>query len=310
MKTILMQNIQKSFLLVALVVVCLVFGFLEPRFLTVGNLINIARQISINLIIAVGMTFCIIGGGFDLSVGSVGAMSGVLTGLVLVETGSVSLGILSGLVGGTTAGLINGLCISRLKVNSFVTTLGMMVAARGVALILTGGDVILGFPEAFNFLGVGFIAGIPVPIIIAAAVTILGHLVLSRTEFGLNVYAVGGNYAAAKLAGLRNERIITMVFTAQGLLAALGGIVLMARVVSAQPALMQETNLDVIAAVVVGGTSLAGGRGGIGGTLLGSILLGTLFNGLNIVGIGYEWQLVAIGLIIVMAVAVDNLSRR
>ncbi|MDA2927036.1 ABC transporter permease, partial [Acidobacteria bacterium AH-259-G07] len=280
------------------------------RFLTVGNLINIARQISINLIIAVGMTFCIIGGGFDLSVGSVGAMSGVLTGLVLVETGSVSLGILSGLVAGTTAGLINGLCISRLKVNSFVTTLGMMVAARGVALILTGGDVILGFPEAFNFLGVGFIAGIPVPIIIAAAVTILGHLVLSRTEFGLNVYAVGGNYAAAKLAGLRNERIITMVFTAQGLLAALGGIVLMARVVSAQPALMQETNLDVIAAVVVGGTSLAGGRGGIGGTLLGSILLGTLFNGLNIVGIGYEWQLVAIGLIIVMAVAVDNLSRR
>lgn len=310
MKKLLIENLQKSFLLLALVLVCLVIGFLEPRFLTVANVINIARQISINLIIAVGMTFCIVSGGFDLSVGSVGAMSGVVTGLVLVETGSVSLGILSGFAAGTAAGLINGFCISRLKVNSFVTTLGMMVAARGVALILTGGDVILGFPDSFNFIGVGFVSGIPVPIIIATVVTVLGHLVLSHTQYGLNVYAVGGNYAAAKLAGLRNERIITIVFTVQGLLAAMGGIVLMARVVSAQPALMQDTNLDVIAAVVVGGTSLSGGRGGIGGTVLGSILIGTLFNGLNIIGIGYEWQLVAIGFIIVMAVAADNLSRK
>lgn len=309
-KGLLAANLQKSFLLVSLAVVFLVIGFLEPRFLTLGNLINIARQISINLIIAVGMTYCIISGGFDLSVGSVGAMSGCITGLILVETGSVPLGIILGLAAGTLAGLVNGLCISRLKVNAFVTTLGMMVVARGVALVLTGGDVILGFPDSFNFLGVGFVAGIPVPILIAAMVTAIGYLVLSRTRFGLNVYAVGGNYAAARLAGLRNERIITTVFTIQGFLAALGGIVLMARVVSAQPALMHDTNLDVIAAVVLGGTSLAGGRGGIGGTVLGTILLGTLFNGLNIMGIGYEWQLVAIGTIIVSAVAVDNLSRR
>lgn len=301
---------QRSFLVISLAVLFAVMGFLEPRFLTASNLINIARQISINLIIAVGMTFCMISGGFDLSVGSVGAMSGCLAGIVLVKTGNVPLSIVSGMAAGTVAGLLNGLSISRLKVNSFVTTLGMMVIARGVALILTGGDVILGFPETFNFLGVGFVGGIPVPILIAAVVTLAGHLVLSRTQFGLNVYAVGGNPNAARLAGLRNERIITLAFTLQGFLAALGGIVLMARVVSAQPALMQDTNLDVIAAVVVGGTSLAGGRGGMGGTILGCVLIGTLFNGLNILGIGYEWQLVAMGLIIVAAVAADQLSSR
>lgn len=301
---------QRSFLVISLAVLFAVMGFLEPRFLTASNLINIARQISINLIIAVGMTFCMISGGFDLSVGSVGAMSGCLAGIVLVKTGNVPLSIVSGMAAGTLAGLLNGLSISRLKVNSFVTTLGMMVIARGVALILTGGDVILGFPETFNFLGVGFVGGIPVPILIAAVVTLAGHLVLSRTQFGLNVYAVGGNPNAARLAGLRNERVITLAFTLQGFLAALGGIVLMARVVSAQPALMQDTNLDVIAAVVVGGTSLAGGRGGMGGTILGCVLIGTLFNGLNILGIGYEWQLVAMGLIIVAAVAADQLSSR
>lgn len=301
---------QRSFLVISLLVLFGMMGFLEPRFLTASNLINIARQISINLIIAVGMTFCMISGGFDLSVGSVGAMSGCLAGIVLVKTGNVPLSIVSGMAAGTLAGLLNGLSISRLKVNSFVTTLGMMVIARGVALILTGGDVILGFPETFNFLGVGFVGGIPVPILIAAVVTLAGHLVLSRTQFGLNVYAVGGNPNAARLAGLRNERIITLAFTLQGFLAALGGIVLMARVVSAQPALMQDTNLDVIAAVVVGGTSLAGGRGGMGGTILGCVLIGTLFNGLNILGIGYEWQLVAMGLIIVAAVAADQLSSR
>ncbi len=186
----------------------------------------------------------------------------------------------------------------------------MMVAARGAALIMTGGDVIMNLPPAFNFIGVGFIARIPIPILVALAVFILGHLVLSKTQYGLNCYAVGGNYDAAKLAGLKNDRVIMVAYTVQGLLAALGGIVLAARVVSAQPALMHDTALYVIAAVVVGGTRLGGGAGTMGGTLLGVILIGALFNGLNIIGVGYEWQQVVIGLIIVIAVAVDNLSRK
>ncbi len=310
LKRLLLGNIQKSFLFLALIVVLLGMGIMEPRFLSLGNLINIARQISINEIIAVGMTFCMITGGFDLSVGSVGVMSGCLTAIVMLATGSVTIGILAGLAAGTFAGLVNGVAISYLRVNPLVTTLGMMVAARGVALIMTGGDVIIGFPESFNFIGVGFIAKIPVPIIIAVLVTILGALILSRTQYGLNVYAVGGNFEAAKLAGLSTGRVVALAYTAQGLLAAMGGIVLTARVVSAQPALMHDTALDVIAAVVVGGTRLGGGRGTIGGTILGIILMGALFNGLNIIGVGYEWQLVVIGFIIVMAVALDNFSHK
>ncbi len=306
----LVGNLQKSFLLLALVLLFIVMGFIQPRFLSLGNLINIARQVSINQIIAVGMTFCMITGGFDLSVGSVGVMSGCLTAIVMLATGSVTLGILAGLAMGTLAGYCNGLSITKLKVNALVTTLGMMVAARGVALIMTGGDVIIGLPKSFNFIGVGFLFGIPVPIIIALIITLIGWFVLSRTQYGLNCYAVGGNPEAAKLAGLRGMRVETIAYTMQGLLAAVGGIVLTARVVSAQPALMHDTALDVIAAVVVGGTRLGGGKGTIGGTILGVILLGALFNGLNIIGVGYEWQLVVIGCIIIAAVAVDNLSRR
>lgn len=307
---ILTGNLQKSFLLIALFLVFIGMGILEPRFLSFGNLINIARQISIDQIIAVGMTFSMITGGFDLSVGSVGVMSGCITAIVMLATNSVPLGILAGLAAGALAGLVNGVTIARLKVNALITTLGMMEVARGIALIMTGGDVIIGLPESFNFIGVGFIAGIPFPIIIAIVITIIGYFILAKTEYGLNCYAVGGNYPAAKLAGLRTERVITMAYVIQGFLAALGGIVLTARVVSAQPALMHDTNIYVIAAVVVGGTKLGGGRGTMGGTILGVILIGALFNGLNIIGVGYEWQLVIIGVIIVAAVAVDNLSRK
>jgi ribose/xylose/arabinose/galactoside ABC-type transport system permease subunit len=303
-------SLQKSFLLLALIGVFIGMGILEPRFLSFNNLINIARQISIDMIIAVGMTFCMVTGGFDLSVGSVGVMSGCLTAIVMLASGSVTLGLLCGLLTGAAAGFLNGFTIAKVKVNPLVTTLGMMVAARGAALIMTGGDVIMNLPEAFNFIGVGFIARIPVPILIAVIVLAIGYLVLSKTEYGLNCYAVGGNYDAAKLAGLENNRVIIIAYTVQGLLAAMGGIVLSARVISAQPALMHDTALYVIAAVVVGGTRLGGGAGTMGGTLLGVILIGALFNGLNIIGVGYEWQQVIIGLIIVIAVIADNLSRK
>jgi ribose transport system permease protein len=305
-----MGNFLKSFLFAALIVVFLGMGLLEPRFLSLGNIINIARQISINQIIAVGMTFCMITGGFDLSVGSVGVMSGCLTAIVMLATGSVSLGILAGCSAGALAGVINGLVIARLNVNALIATLGMMEAARGIALIMTGGDVIIGLPDSFNFIGVGYVARIPFPIIIAIFITIIGYFLLAKTKYGFDCYAVGGNFPAAKLAGIRNERVIVIAYTLQGFLAALGGMVLTARVVSAQPALMQDTNIYVIAAVVVGGVKLGGGRGTIAGTIIGVILIGALFNGLNIIGVGYEWQLVIIGTIIVMAVTADNLSSR
>jgi ribose transport system permease protein len=304
------NNVQRLFLLSALVVVIISMTLLNPRFLSWGNIININRQMSINLIIAVAMTYCIISGGFDLSVGSVGAMAGCLTGIILESTGNIPLAIAAGLASGGIVGIANGFVIAKLNVPPFVATLGTMSAARGVALLVTGGIIISGFPDSFNFIGTGFIFGIPVPVIIMVIVVVIGHIVLSKTEFGLNVYALGGNFKASRLAGLENDKMIMKIYTLSGLLSAMAGIILTARVISAQPGLMQTTNLDVIAAVVVGGSSLAGGKGSIGNTILGSILMAALFNGLNIIGIGYEWQLVVIGIIVIIAVALDMISRK
>ena len=305
-----LRNLQQLFLLISLVAVLVTFTILDPRFMTVNNIINISRQMSINMIIAVGMTFCMISGGFDLSVGSVGAMAGCLTGITMAHSDSVLLGIAVGIASGLITGLINGLVISKLNVNPFVTTLGSMTATRGVAMLVTGGLIISDLPHAFNFIGIGFVYGIPLPVIYMVIIVIIGHIVLSKTEFGLNTYAIGGNFKAARLAGLKNDSMIIKIYTMSGFLSALAGIILTARVISAQPGLMMTTNLDVIAAVVVGGTSLAGGIGSMWKTVLGSILMAALFNGLNIIGVGYEWQLVVIGIIVVAAVALDMISRR
>ena len=306
----LFANMQKFFLITALIGVVVLMTALNPRFLSVENLLNISRQMSINLIIGVGMTFCIISGGIDLSVGSVGIMAGCLTGWLLENTNSITLALVGGLLSGAVFGAIIGVIISKLRVIAFIATLGTMTIARGIALWVTGGDIISGFPDAFNFIGVGFVAGVPVPVIIMVITVIVGWLLLSKTEFGLGTYAIGGNFKAARLAGMKNDSILIKIYTLTGVLSAIGGIILTARVVSAQPALMQTTNLDVIAAVVVGGTSLIGGSGTIMNTVLGSILMACLFNGLNIIGIGYEWQLIVIGIIIVIAVALDMLSHK
>lgn len=303
------KNAPKFFLFGSLVGVIIVMSLLNPRFLTMGNIINISRHMSINLIIAVGMTYCLISGGMDLSVGSVGIMAGCLTGIILSKTGNVPFAIIAGLLSGAAFGCLNGVIIAKLRVNSFVTTLGTMTIARGIALLITGGSIIADLPEAFNHIGVGFIFGIPIPVIIMVIVIILGHILLSKTEFGLNTYAIGGSEKAARLAGLKNDRVLIKIYMLSGFLAALGGIILTARVISAQPNLMATTNLDVIAAVVVGGTSLMGGTGSIWRTVLGSTLMAALFNGLNIVGVGYEWQLVVIGTILIVSVSLDMLSR-
>ncbi len=304
------RNAPKFFLLGSLVGVIIVMTLLNPRFLTIGNIINISRHMSINLIIAVGMTYCLISGGMDLSVGSVGIMAGCLAGVILARTENIPFAIAAGMLAGSIFGYLNGVIIAKLRVNPFITTLGTMTIARGIALLITGGNIVADLPDAFNIIGVGFIYGIPIPVIIMIIVVILGHILLSKTEFGLNTYAIGGNAKAARLAGLKNDWVLIKIYILSGFLAAMGGIILTARVVSAQPNLMMTTNLDVIAAVVVGGTSLMGGTGSIMSTVLGSTLMAALFNGLNIVGVGYEWQLVVIGIILIVAVSLDMLSRK
>jgi len=304
------KNAPKFFLLGSLVVVIIVMTLLNSRFLTLGNFINISRHMSINMIIAVGMTFCLISGGMDLSVGSVGITAGCLAGVIMAKTENIPLAVGAGMLSGMFFGYINGVVIAKLRVNPFVTTLATMTIARGVALLITGGNIISDLPDAFNIIGVGFVCGIPIPVVIMVIIVILGHVLLSKTEFGLNTYAIGGSEKAARLAGLKNDRVIIKIYILSGFLAALAGIILTARVVSAQPNLMMTTNLDVIAAVVVGGTSLMGGSGSIASTVLGSALMAALFNGLNIVGVGYEWQLVVIGTILIIAVSLDMLSRK
>lgn len=306
----LVKHAPKFFLFGSLLIVVVVMSILNPRFLTIDNIINISRHMSINLIIAVGMTYCLISGGMDLAVGSVGIMAGCLTGFILHKTDNILLAVVVGLASGSLFGMLNGLVISKLRVNPFVTTLGTMIIARGIALVITGGDIIGDFPDDFNIIGVGFVLGIPIPVIIMIVVAIWGHIVLTKTEFGLNTYAIGSNPKAARLAGLKNDLVLFKIYTISGFLAAMAGIVLTARVVSAQPNLMMTTNLDVIAAVVVGGTSLMGGTGSILGTILGSTFMAALFNGLNLIGVGYEWQLVVVGLILIIAVSLDMVSRK
>jgi len=293
-------------LLIAIVIIYIVFTLINPRFASTANIINIARQMSINMIIAVGMTKVIISGGLDLSVGSVGIMSGCLVGVLLINHElPVWLGIVIGLSAGAACGLLNGLCIAKLKVPPFVSTLAMMSIARGIALLLTGGFPISGFPDSFNYIGIGFLFGIPFPVYVMVVIVIIGYILLSKTEFGLNIYALGGNERASRLAGLRVENMKIKIYVISGILAAIGGIMLTARVVSAQPALMMGTNLEVIAAVFVGGTRMGGGEGSIQRTIMGSLLMAFLFNGLNLIGVGFEWQQVTIGVILAGAVAMD-----
>ena len=308
----------RSTLLVgAFIVVVIIFAILNPRFLTVTNVRNVVLQMSINMIIAVGMTFVIISGGLDLSVGSIGIMSGCFVGVMLgAWTDKMSPGVLIpmvvvlGLLLGMFAGLINGLVIAKLKVPPFVATLGMLNVARGMALIITGGYIISGFPEEFNQIGIGFFLGVPFPVYVMAIMVIAGHILLSKTEFGLNTYAIGGNTKAARLAGLKIDAMTIKIYVLSGFVSAVSGILLTARVISAQPALMASTNLEVIASVFVGGSSMGGGRGSMPQTLLGAIFMAVLFNGLNILGVGYEWQVIVIGIILIIAVAIDMRTRR
>lgn len=299
------------FLILTFILVVILFFIANPRFLTVRNITNVSLQMSINMVIAVGMTFVIVSGGLDLSVGSIGIMSGCLVGVMLGGTEiPIFVVIIIGLLAGTFAGYINGIVIAKMKVPPFVTTLGMMNIARGIALVVTGGYIISGFPKAFNRIGTGYFFGIPFPVYVMFFIFLVGHILMSKTEFGLNTYALGGNARAARLAGLRNDRMIIKIYSLSGFLSAVGGILLTARVISAQPALMSTTNLEVIAAVFVGGTSMGGGTGTVPQTFLGALFMAVLFNGLNIIGVGYKWQIIVVGIILIAAVTLDMRSKK
>jgi ribose transport system permease protein len=279
---------------------------LSPYFLTVSNLMNVLEQTSINAVIAVGMTFVILSGGIDLSVGSLVALSGVALAGALRAGLPLPLALLAGLATGAAAGLVNGLLITRGKLPAFIATLGMMSVARGLTLFLTDGRPISGFEAGFRSLATSRILGVPASVLLAAALYLAAHLVLTRTRFGLYVYAIGGNEEATRLSGVAVRFHKTMVYVLAGLMSAVASVILTARLNSAQPIAGMMYELDAIAATVIGGTSLLGGSGTIGGTLIGALIMGVLRNGLNLLGISSFLQQVVIGLVIIAAVLVDS----
>ena len=293
--------------LAGLVGLCALLTVLTPHFLTVSNLLNIAEQTTINAIIAVGMTFVILSGGIDLSVGSIVALSGVVLGSALQLQLPVAVAIVLGVVTGATCGLVNGVLITRGRLPPFIATLGMMSIARGAALLFTDGRPISGFDAGFRAISTARPLMMPSPVLLMAVVYLAAHFVLTRTVFGRYVYAIGGNEEATRLSGVRVGYHKTQVYVLSGVTSALAAVTLTARLNSAQPIAGIMYELDAIAATVIGGTSLMGGSGTLVGTLIGALIMGVLRNGLNLIGISSFLQQVVIGAVIIAAVLLDSI---
>lgn len=301
-------------IVVAVVVECLVFALLSPSFLTVNNFVNVALQIAIYGILAVGMTMVIITGGIDLSIGSIVALSGVVAaGLLEKMTRQPSLGtllaILTGVGIGMLSGGFSGLMITRLRVPPFIVTLALMTVCRGLAFIFTGGFSIGNLPLSFGFLGRGHLGPIPIPVAMMALVFLGGYLLLSKSARGRYIYAIGGNEEASRLSGIDTRRVIQQVYLFNGALAGLAGITLASRLGAGVPNSGLNYELDVIAAVVVGGTSLMGGSGSVAGTFWGTVFIGILNNGLNLANVDPYTQKVALGVVILLAVLLDKMKK-
>lgn len=296
--------------LTGLVGLCVVLWAATPFFLTVSNLLNIAEQAAIIAIVAVGMTFVIITGGIDLSVGSVLAFAGVVMASVLHADVPLPLALAAALGTGLFCGLVNGALITVGRLPPFIATLGMMSVARGTALMFTEGRPVSGFGGGFRSLATGEVLGLPASVVIMAGVYVLAHLVLTRTKLGRYTYAIGGNEEAALLSGVNVKFYKAAVYGIAGMLSGLAAVILTARLNSAQPIAGMMYELDAIAATVIGGTSLLGGEGTVLGTLIGALIMAVLRNGLNILGVSSFVQQVVIGSVIIVAVLIDMWLKR
>ncbi len=298
--------------LLGLLVLGAALSILTDRFLSFSNLANVGQQIAVISIVALGATFVIIAGGIDLSVGSVVALSSVVFALAFSNAGLAwPIAVLAALATGIAVGVVNGLFVTLGRLPAFIATLATLSMARGLALVVSEGRPISGFPDEFRTITSGRIVGdVPVSIGLTIVLFVLGGLALRHTVFGRAVYAVGGSEEVARLSGIRIVRLKVAIYALAGFCAAVGGLVLTSRLNSAQPVAGQGLELDVIAAVVIGGASLSGGQGTAFGTLLGALIIGVLRNGLNLLNVSSFWQQVAVGAVIAAAVMTDTLRRR
>jgi len=294
-------------IIIAFLLLCVALTFLNKYFLTPENISNILLQTSINGILAMGMTLVILTGGIDLSVGSVLAFSSIVAATFVTGDNAHSplVALIVGVATGAVLGLINGCIIAYLKIPPFVATLGMLSVARGLTYAYTGGMPVPNLSESFLNLGEGSLLGVPVPVPIFLLIFAILWVVLNHTTYGRSVYAVGGNVKSARTAGIATNPVTASVYVIAGLLAGLGGLILTARTSSALPQAGVSYELDAIAAVVIGGTSLSGGVGSIAGTLLGALIIGTINNGLDLLGVSSAYQQIVKGCIIVVAVLLD-----
>lgn len=292
-----------------LIVLSVLIQIKNPIFLTFSNIIDVCRNTSYTLIIAVGMTFVLIAKGLDLSVGSLMALGGLVSALAMFHGVPILLAVLLGLLVGGAFGLVNAICIVKLRIPAMIATLGTMYMARGLVLVITKGSPVFPLPDAFGAFGRGYLLGIPYVVLIAALLSVIAHLVLTRTTYGRKVYAIGGNPETAKFAGINVALVTASCYLISGVLAALSGILTAARMGSGQPSIGDGTEMTVITAVIIGGTSLNGGAGTILGTVLGALLMNVLSSGMNLVGISAYWQQFVMGLIIIVAVGADMYQR-
>lgn len=289
--------------------ICLLASLVSDTFLTAANLTNVLRQVVVVSLLACGVTFVIILGQIDVSLGAVLALTGTLAASVMSSTGSIALAVAAGVGVGVVVGVINGVVVTRFGIPSFITTLAMTTVARGAILLYTDGVPVSGLGD-FSVIGQGSLGPIPVSVLILLFVLALSWVLLNRTRFGRYVYAVGGNSRAAVASGINARKVTCQAFIYSGVLTAIGGIVLMSRINSGQPAGGVGYEFDAITAVVVGGTSLMGGTGTIMGTMIGSMIIGVINNILNLLNVSSYWQQIAKGLIIAVAVILDVRTKK
>ncbi len=297
-------------ILLAWIALIVIFTICEPTFLNASNIFNILRQVSIVGVCSVGMTFVIITGGMDLSVGSVIGVSAVAGAMLLSHGVPIPLAFLIVLLIGAAAGVFNAFFINEIGIAPIIMTLGTMTTLRGVAFLLCGGFPVYGIPEEFLAIGQGYIGIVPVPVIIMAVVFAVGYLFLNKLAFGRSVYGIGGNEEAARLSGTNVKAVLYKVYIVAGVLYALAGLILMARVNSGQANSGEGYEMDVITGCVIGGISISGGEGKIIGVVIGVLLMGTLTNGMVLMNVSEYWQKVIKGLVLILAVTLDKLVQK
>ncbi|MCY6959160.1 ABC transporter permease subunit [Clostridium brassicae] len=309
MKNDLKKNLLKYKSLLGLIVLCIVVAIISPRFLTVSNIKNVLTQVSVNTVIAVGMTFVILTGGIDLSVGSTLAICGAVAAAITKGTGNVFMAIVVSLIIGAVVGFINGFFVSKGKIQAFIVTLATMTIFRGVTQVYTNGTPISGLGKDFGVIGNKTLLQIPIPVVITIVVFLIAYYVLSETRYGRYLYALGGNEDSARLSGINTNRTKTAVYIISGITAAISGIIVTSRIGSASATAGVGYELDAIAAVVLGGTSLSGGEGSVAGTIIGALIIGVLNNGLNLMNVSPYYQLIVKGLVILLAVMIDKKNK-